>query len=84
MQCPNAFSLSQVDPISGEFTGPDVTFVYPDFRTGIGGTFHKGVLVHGVEVEITATRCRPGFREIQTTVKKYLILYTRDTKYLRM
>jgi hypothetical protein len=69
MQCPNVFSFSQVDPISGEFTGPDITFVYPDFRTGIRGTFHKGVLVHGVEVEITATRCRPGFREIQTTVK---------------
>jgi hypothetical protein len=75
MQCPNAFSLSQVDPISGEFTGPDITFVYPDFRTGIRGTFYKGVLVSGVEVEITATRCRPGFREIQTTVKKYLTLY---------
>jgi hypothetical protein len=53
---------------SGEFTGPDITFVYPDFRTGIRGTFHKGVLVSGVEVEITATRCRPGFREIQTKV----------------
>jgi hypothetical protein len=58
-----------VDSVSGEFTGPDITFVYPDFRTGIRGTFHKGVLVHGVEVEITATRCRPGFREIQTEVK---------------
>jgi hypothetical protein len=72
MLCPNAFSLSQVDPISGEFTGPDITFVYPDFRTGIRGTFYKGVLVSGVEVEITATRCRPGFREIRTTVKKIL------------
>jgi hypothetical protein len=58
-----------VDSVSGEFTGPDITFVYPDFRTGIRGTFYKGVLVHGVEVEITATRCRPGFREIQTKVK---------------
>jgi uncharacterized protein YgbK (DUF1537 family) len=64
---------------SGEFTGPDITFVYPDFRTGIRGTFHKGVLVHGVEVEITATRCRPNFREIQTKVTREL---QRDVAYL--
>jgi hypothetical protein len=64
---------------SGEFTGPDITFVYPDFRTGIRGTFHKGVLVHGVEVEITATRCRPNFREIQTKVTREL---KRDVAYL--
>jgi hypothetical protein len=38
-----------VDPETREFTGPDITFVYPDFRTGIRGTFHKGVLVSGVQ-----------------------------------
>jgi hypothetical protein len=58
-----------VDPETHEFTGPDITFVYPDFRTGIRGTFHKGTLVSGIEVKINATRCRAGFREIQTKVR---------------
>jgi hypothetical protein len=38
-----------VDPVTREFTGPDITFVYPDFRTGIRGAFHKGTLVSGVQ-----------------------------------
>jgi hypothetical protein len=38
-----------VDPETREFTGPDITFVYPDFRTGIRGAFHKGTLVSGVQ-----------------------------------
>jgi hypothetical protein len=38
-----------VDPLTREFTGPDITFVYPDFRTGIRGAFHKGTLVSGVQ-----------------------------------
>ena len=60
----------QVDPKNGTFTGSEITFVYPDFKTGIQGTFHDGVLIHGVEVEINATRCMSGFREIQTQVKQ--------------
>jgi hypothetical protein len=62
--------LFQVDPETREFTGPDITFVYPDFRTGIRGAFNKGTLVSGVQVEINATRCRAGFREIQSKVSR--------------
>ena len=60
----------QVDPKNGTFTGSEITFVYPDFKTGIYGTFRDGVLIKGVEVEINATRCMSGFREIQTQVKQ--------------
>jgi len=37
----NSYFHHQVDPVTREFTGPDITFVYPDFRSGIQGAFYK-------------------------------------------
>ena len=41
----------------GKFTGDDITFIYPDFLTGLRGTFVNGVLEHATAVNIVAERC---------------------------
>ena len=48
----------------GRFTGDNITYVYPDLRTGLRGTFRDGELVAGTEVRIVATRCRGGLKEL--------------------
>jgi len=50
----------------GRFTGPNITFIYPDFQTGLRGTFDNGRLVSAVGVRLTARRCRGGLMEIRT------------------
>jgi histone-lysine N-methyltransferase SETD7 len=52
--------------VAGRLTGPNITFVYPDFRTGLYGTFDNGRLVAGIAVRITGFRCRHGLMEIRT------------------
>ena len=47
------------------FTGHNITFIYPDFVTGLHGTFENGRLVSGVAVRLTARRCRGGLMEIR-------------------
>lgn len=50
----------------GRLTGPNITFIYPDFETGLRGTFEDGRLVAGLAVRITGRRCRGGLMEIRT------------------
>jgi hypothetical protein len=53
-----------VDP-QGHFTGPSITFLYPDLLTGLRGAFREGALEAAVEVEVVAERCRHGLKELQ-------------------
>ncbi len=49
---------------SGRFTGDKITFIYPDLRTGLRGSFSNGRLVEATEVRIVAERCRGGLKEL--------------------
>ena len=49
----------------GKFTGDDITFIYPDFLTGLRGTFVNGVLEHATAVNIVAERCVDGLKELK-------------------
>ena len=49
---------------TGRFSGDNITFVYPDLRTGLHGTFRDGELVAATEVRIVAARCRGGMKEL--------------------
>ena len=49
----------------GKFTGEDITFIYPDFLTGLKGTFVNGVLEHATAVNIVAERCVAGIKELK-------------------
>ena len=49
----------------GKFTGDDITFIYPDFLTGLTGSFVNGVLEHATAVNIVAERCVAGIKELK-------------------
>ena len=49
---------------SGQFTGHDITFVYPDFLTGLRGEFEQGVLRDATTVDIVGERCNDGIKEL--------------------
>jgi histone-lysine N-methyltransferase SETD7 len=55
----------------GQLTGPNITFIYPDFQTGLRGTFNNGQLVSGIGVRLTAHRCHNGLMEIRTKPFKH-------------
>lgn len=50
---------------AGSFTGDNIVFVYPDFLTGLQGTFLDGVLVKGRAVDIIGERCNNGIKELK-------------------
>jgi len=56
---------------AGRLTGPNITFIYPDFQTGLRGTFHNGQLVSGIGVRLVARRCHGGLMEIRTKPFKH-------------
>ena len=39
------FLCGYVDPLDGSFSGPDLAFIYPDFKTALRGEFRNGNLV---------------------------------------
>jgi len=49
----------------GKFTGDEITFIYPDFLTGLRGTFVNGVLEQATAVNIIAERCKGGIKELK-------------------
>ena len=57
------FLYGEVDR-RGQFTGEDITYVYPDFLTGLRGKFLHGVLVDATAVDIVGERCKGGIKEI--------------------
>ena len=48
----------------GQFSGENITFVYPDFLTGLRGRFEHGVLVDATAVDIIGERCKDGIKEL--------------------
>jgi hypothetical protein len=58
------FLYGKVDQ-NGEFTGNNITFIYPDFLTGLRGSFAAGVLRHATAVDIVAERCYKGVKELK-------------------
>ena len=66
----DGFLYGQVDS-NGEFTGDNITFIYPDFLTGLRGSFVKGVLRKAVAVDIVAERCNTGVKELKIEPAKY-------------
>ena len=54
----------QVDS-GGEFTGSDITFLYPGLRRGLRGEWREGKLIKAKGVEVSGTRCRDGLLELQ-------------------
>ena len=55
----------------GEFTGDDISFIYPDFLTGLRGTFVGGVLQNASAVDVVAERCNNGVKELRLKPAKY-------------
>ena len=54
----------------GRFTGDQITFIYPDFLTGLRGTFVNGVLEHATAVDIIGERCVDGIKELKLEASK--------------
>ena len=48
-------TLNQVDE-AGEFTGDDIAYLYPDLELALLGSFSRGLLVSGREVDVAAHR----------------------------
>ena len=57
------FLYGEVDR-RGQFSGDNITFIYPDFVTGLRGRYEYGVLVWATAVKIVGERCREGIKEI--------------------
>ena len=55
----------------GEFTGDNIAFIYPDFSTGLRGTFVRGVLHNATAVDVVAERCYEGIKEIRMRPSEY-------------
>ena len=49
----------------GQFTGHDIAFIYPDFLTGLRGSFVDGVLQNVAAVNVVAERCNNGVKELK-------------------
>jgi histone-lysine N-methyltransferase SETD7 len=55
----------------GRLTGPNITFIYPDFETALHGTFDNGQLVEGVAMRIVGRRCRGGILELRLRPSRF-------------
>lgn len=75
----DGFLYGHVDD-RGMFTGDNITFIYPDLRSGITGKFFNGKLMAGVEVEITGEKCSGGIKEIsfRTVEKRKEIVWKKE------
>ena len=56
---------------NGEFTGENIAFIYPDFLTGLRGTFDNGVLRNATAVDVVAERCNNGVKELKLNPSKH-------------
>ena len=41
---------------SGELTGDNIAYIYPDYKTALRGRFEAGVLVEAQEAEVTGVQ----------------------------
>ena len=61
------FLYGEVDR-RGHFSGENITFVYPDFLTGLRGRFEHGVLVDATAVDVFGERCKVVVQELMMIV----------------
>ena len=54
--------------MEGKFTGEEIAFIYPDFLTGLRGTFVNGKLQEAYSIEVVAERCKDGMKELKIEV----------------
>ena len=77
---------------AGTFTGPDILYIYPDFRwpqilrtarhdphtrTGLRGRFIDGEAAGVRAVTLTAERCNHGVKEVRTRSSKDTTVWSR-------
>ena len=60
----SGFLYGKVDE-NGEFSGENISFIYPDFLTGLKGVFEAGILRSGQAVDVVAERCHKGIKELK-------------------
>ena len=80
----DGFLYGEVDN-HGDFTGDNITFIYPDFLTGLRGYFKDGVLVAATAVDIVAERCNAGVKELRIEAAQYdsEVVWEKDETSLR-
>ena len=66
----DGFLYGKVDHY-GIFTGDNITFIYPDFLTGLRGSFVHGVLHNATAVDVVAERCNNGVKELKIVHAKH-------------
>ena len=66
----DGFLYGEVDH-GGQFTGEQISFIYPDFLTGLRGTFENGVLQRAQAVDVVAERCNNGVKELKLKPSKH-------------
>ena len=66
----NGFLYGKVDR-NGKFSGKNITFIYPDFLTGLRGTFEEGVMRYATAVDVVAERCNNGVKELKLEHSKH-------------
>ena len=49
----------------GEFTGDNIAYIYPDLHLALLGTFSRGLMITGREVEIIGCQCLEGIMTLQ-------------------
>ena len=54
------FLCGFVDPKDGSFSGNDLAFIYPDFKTVLRGQFKNGLLVKGQICSLIGSKCEKG------------------------
>ena len=60
----NGFLYGKLDS-EGKFSGENISFIYPDFLTGLRGIFKNGVLHSAKAVDVVAERCNNGVKELK-------------------
>ena len=65
----DGFLYGKIDGLGG-LTGSDVLFVYPDFETGLFGTFDNDELVVGRAVDIVGEKCVEGVKQVEVVEKE--------------
>ena len=66
----NGFLYGTLDQ-NGKFSGKNITFIYPDFLTGLRGTFDDGVMRSATAVDVIGERCNNGVKELKLEPSKY-------------
>lgn len=64
--------------VSLNFTGSDIIYIYPDFKTALKGRFENGKFIRGIEAVITAERCYYGIKQIKTKYKNVDQIWEAD------